>query len=252
MAKKPVIRQAPCNKCLRSTRQEVVWEERRPGSEADEHGRIYIEWNDSYAVMKCMGCEDIRLRHSHWFSEETGDDGEPIVHVEYYPATVTRQKPIWRREIFPYNDAVVSQLSPLFDEVYAAHSSGLFRIAVMGIRALSEKIMVDQVEDRGTFASTMEAFFSAGYVAPRQQELFKGVLIEAGHAAMHRNFEPASRDVDTLLDVLEGIVETIYYQPARADAIKKKIPADTRRARKRQAAVADEHSTVPPASGTEK
>ncbi|HET6407816.1 MAG TPA: DUF4145 domain-containing protein [Chthoniobacteraceae bacterium] len=123
---------------------------------------------------------------------------------------------------------VVNELNPLFDEIYSAHAAGAFALATMGIRALTEKIMVEQVGDKGTFAKTIEAFFAKGFIAPIQQEHFRSVLVEAGHAAMHRSFRPAREDVETLLDLVEGLVDAIYYQPLRASAVGQKLPPDTR------------------------
>lgn len=150
------------------------------------------------------------------------------MHRDYFPPTVTRRKPLWCRDILPFVSTVINDLNPLFEEVYSAHASGAFALAVMGIRALTEKIMVEQVEDQGTFAKTVDAFFAAGFIAPIQQHPFKSVLIEAGHAAMHRSFQPNHNDVETLLDLVEGLVESIYYQPLRADAVGRKLPPDTR------------------------
>lgn len=70
----------------------------------------------------------------------------------------------------------------------------------------------------------MEAFFSEGFVARKQQKLFKETLIEAGHAAMHRGFQPNAETVNTLLDIIEGIIHTIYYQPLIASQVDETIP----------------------------
>jgi hypothetical protein len=130
---------------------------------------------------------------------------------------------------------VTNDLNPLFDEIYSAHASGAFTLAAMGIRALTEKIMVEQVGRHTTFAATVEAFFQAGFVAPIQQDRFRNVLVEAGHAAIHRNFNPSREDVETLLDLVEGLVEAIYFQPLRTQAVGDKLPPDTRPRRGRGA-----------------
>jgi hypothetical protein len=213
---------------LRKTNHIVRWEENRPWHDVlDEKEGAYIGGADTYAVFECAGCGKVRLLHSHWFSEDMDGEGDPIIRQDYYPPTVTRQKPSWRRNVFPWVENV-EELNPLFDEVYSAHAAGAFTLATMGIRALTEKIMVEQVGDKGTFAKTVEAFFQAGFVAPIQQSLFSSVLIEAGHAAMHRSFRPSPEDVETLLDLVEGLVDQIYYQPLRAGAVGKRLPPDTR------------------------
>jgi hypothetical protein len=73
-----------------------------------------------------------------------------------------------------------------------ALAAGAHRVATMGIRALVERLMIDQVQDKGSFEKNIKAFFDAGHVAPNQQAVFRDTLIEAGHAAMHRDFEPTA------------------------------------------------------------
>lgn len=100
----------------------------------------------------------------------------------------------------------------------------------MGIRALVEQVMIDQVGDKGRFVENIQAFFDAGHVALNQQSMFKDTLIEAGHAAMHRDFQPSADTVNTLLDIIEGIMHSIYYAPMLADNVKKTIPARSKSA----------------------
>lgn len=55
--------------------------------------------------------------------------------------------------------------------------------------------------------------------------MFRDTLIEAGHAAMHRDFEPSADTVNTLLDIVEGIMHSIHYAPMLAEQVNKTIPA---------------------------
>jgi hypothetical protein len=200
----------------------------------DEERGAVIFGRDTYTVLECAGCDEVRFLHSHSFSEDLDGKGEPNRYLDYHPPTVTRQKPLWRRNALPFVLAVVKELNPLLDQVYAAHAAGAFTLAAMGLRALTERIMVEEVGDQGTFGGTVQAFFDAGFVAPVQQHWFREVLVEAGHAAMHRNFKPNREDVETLLDLVEGLINSIYYEPLRAKAVGQKLPPDMRaRSRKK-------------------
>lgn len=229
-------RSAPCNQCLRDTNHWVKWEEHAPWEQIlDEELGHSIDGANTYTLLECAGCNQVRLLHTHWMSEDSDDCGHACIHREYYPPTITRRRPLWRRTLLPFHMVVVDELNPLFDEIYLAHASGAYTLATMGIRAVTEKIMVDQVGDQGTFAKTIETFFARGFIAPVQQKHFRSVLVEAGHAAMHRSFRPKRDDVETLLDLVEGLVEAIYYQPLRAGAVGQKLPPDTRPKRPRRA-----------------
>lgn len=216
-----------CNKCLGWKNHVLVHTEKTSWSEVvdEEYGHT-IDGGDIWDLMRCLGCDAVKLKHSSWFSEATDERGNPAVEVEFFPPTITRQKPQWRRQFFPFN-GYLNTLNGLSDEIYSALAAGSYRLATMGIRALVERVMIDQVGDRGRFVENIQAFFDAGHVAPNQQAMFKDTLLEAGHAAMHRDFEPSADTVNTLLDIIEGIMHAIYYAPMLAERVKKTIPART-------------------------
>lgn len=216
------IVKAHCNKCLRTTNQKVLFAQARSESE-EINEYVTVSGGDRYSLISCAGCDDVRMLHQHWFSEDMDHRGNAIIHSDYYPPSLTRQKPRWMREIIPFH-VIMGEVSGLCDEIYRAIGVGASRLAVMGIRALVEHIMIDKIGDQGTFKKNIAAFFAGGYVAPIQQAIFKDTLIESGHAAMHRGFDPSPEEVGALLDIVEGIVETIYYQPMRVGSLKNNIP----------------------------
>ena len=64
----------------------------------------------------------------------------------------------------------------LVDEVYICLQSECHRAVAMTVRAILEAVMIHRVGDRGGFSAN-------------QRNTIEPVL-EAGHAAIHRNFEP--------------------------------------------------------------
>lgn len=213
-----------CNKCLGWKNHVIVHAEVTNWSDViDEEYGHSIEGGDLWDLMRCLGCDSVKLKHRNWFSEETDERGNQVINTEYFPPTITRQKPQWRRQFLPFN-GYLNNYNGLCDEIYASLAMGSNRLATMGIRALAERLMIDQVGDKGRFDSNIQAFFDAGHVAPNQQLMFKDTLIEAGHAAMHRDFEPSANTVNTLLDIIEGIMHSIHYAPMLAEQVKKTIP----------------------------
>ena len=93
----------------------------------------------------------------------------------------------------------------------------------MGIRALIESVMIDKIEDQGSFYKNLTAFESEGFVSKSQRSVLEPVL-EAGHATIHRSFNPSREDIVTCLDVAEGIIEAIYINEDRAAALSRKVP----------------------------
>jgi Domain of unknown function (DUF4145) len=214
-----------CNQCLGLKNHVIVHSEQtRWDEQIDENPPVFIDGGDIWDLMRCLGCDAVRLKHRSWFSEATDESGNPAIEVEFFPPTITRQKPQWRRQFLPFSQ-YLNSLNGLSDEIYGALAAGSYRLATMGIRALAERVMIEQIGDKGRFVDTVQAFFEAGHVAPNQQEIFKNTLIEAGHAAMHRGFEPSADTVNTLLDIIEGVIHSIHYAPMLAAQVRKTIPS---------------------------
>lgn len=215
--------QVHCNKCLGERNHKIVFFEQKDwDSEIDANGNGWYG-GEIWALLRCLGCESTRLRHQSWHSEDTDVDGTPNTYTNFYPPSVTRQKPIWQSEFFTFA-LEQFELNGLSDEIYDALGVGAYRLATMGIRALVERIMIHAVGDKGSFERNISAFFSEGYVAPKQQDIFRYTLIEAGHAAMHRSFKPSAEVVNTLLDIVEGMMRSIYYEPMVAEQVNEAIP----------------------------
>lgn len=97
----------------------------------------------------------------------------------------------------------VRKFEDLLWEVYGATRNDLPRLAMMGIRALLEQVMIIKIGDKGTFSANLSAFYEAGYVSWVQFEAINRIL-DAGHAAMHRGYVPKEEHLNTALDVIEG------------------------------------------------
>jgi len=180
-----------------------------------------VTGGDTYATLKCCGCEQIKLRHSKWCSED--DHYDPPAPT-YYPPAIFRPNPKWLADLARELKKDDGFIETLLNEIYVALQSNLPCLATMGVRALLERIMISKTTDLGTFAKNMSEFERLGFVSKIQRERLDAIL-EAGHAAMHRGFEPDTKDVVTLLDITEHIVETVFLHEGKVEKLKKKIPA---------------------------
>ncbi|MDD2769783.1 MAG: DUF4145 domain-containing protein [Methylococcus sp.] len=100
-------------------------------------------------------------------------------------------------------------------EIYSSLKAGNFRLAVLGVRALLEQVMIENVADQRTFTQNLEAFERAGFISRIQREAL-GPIIEAGHASMHRGFKATEAEINAILDVTENVVESIYVAKGKA------------------------------------
>jgi hypothetical protein len=57
-------------------------------------------------------------------------------------------------------------------------------------------------------------------------------ILGAGHAAIHRGWEPTNSDIEPLLDIAESLIEEAYLHEARASDLDKNVPKRPRQEQK--------------------
>lgn len=217
------IRKAHCNNCGGIRNHRILYDENQRWEEVVEN-QYEIYGEDTFTLLKCEGCESITLLHEDWFSEATDEQGHPYVNETYYPPAISRPEPRWlhslRNPLAPEDQQLVWSL---LNEIYRALHNNCLRLAVMGARALLEQIMLSKVEDQGTFGSNLDAFEASGHLS-RQQRASIEPILEAGHAAIHRGFNPTTEDVNTVIDVTESIVESTFVHTEKVLQLASRVP----------------------------
>jgi hypothetical protein len=93
----------------------------------------------------------------------------------------------------------------------------------MGIRAILEIVMRNKVGEQATFGAFVDEFQKAGYLSSRQALTLASIL-EAGHAATHRAWEPTDKDIAILLEITEAVIATTYLHEKSAQALEERVP----------------------------
>lgn len=214
---------AHCNSCLGERNHIELHNEKSDWAELYEPG-ITISGGETYQMLKCCGCDSVKLRHRHWMSEQSDEHGRPYVSESYYPPASSRSEPIWLSDLeFPFDDGGHHFIAQLLKEIYSATHNNSRRLAVMGIRSLLEHIMISQSGDQHSFSKNLDKFQSDGFLSAQSRQLIEPIL-EAGHATMHREFQPSSEDVQTALGIAESLVESIYVHSKQALKLQNRVP----------------------------
>jgi hypothetical protein len=201
---------AHCNSCCRKTKHQIVATEKITDDDEIE-GIGSITLIDTYQMLKCKGCETVKLRHLNWFSVFPEEE-----NIYCYPPDVSRRLPRWESEI-PTN------IRDMLRETYnALHGDGR-RLALMGARTVLDMVMLDKIGDIGNFFQKLEALEAAGFIGRRQREYLDAAL-NAGHAAAHRGHNPKATQVNQVMDIIENLLEGIYVLEEAADDLKKATP----------------------------
>jgi len=207
------ITRTHCNKCGHRTNHDIIAAEMQEDLRKEVNGS---SWRDFYEMLKCRGCDNVTVRHSFGYEN---------VEIIHYPPAIHRRTPLW-------TDAVVVEIGlfpipapvcALMREIYTAVQNDSRRLAAMGIRAALEQVMIDGVGDQGRFAANVDAFQKKGYLSTRQALVLSSIL-DAGHATTHRGWEPTNDHIDTLLDITESIIESVYLHESRIRALDRDVP----------------------------
>lgn len=210
---------AHCNTCGGERNHKVLCREESSWEEEDNHA-----WgNDEYEMLKCCGCGSIKLRNREFSSYNYDENGDMVPHTSYYPPPIFRPRPSWFFDLMLEVNFEEGNIYDLLGEIYVALHNGQRSLAAMGIRALLENVMIEKVGDKGTFAANLRAFEAEGYVSRIQRERLD-IILEAGHAAMHRLYKPSKEDLVTLVDIAESIVESLYIHGSKVERLKKAVP----------------------------
>lgn len=198
------IKKLYCNNCSCETRHSVLFYKRKDEVDEEQNQIIWYE-EDNYYFSECMGCENITLYIETKFSG-MGDD---FVATQF-PPKIIRKEPKWLFKID--GEGIVFEPSSkveLFREIYIALKNNMPRLAIMGVRALLEVVMIESIGDQGTFMKNLTKLKADGYISGYQHDAINKV-IDAGHASMHRSYKASISEIFSIMDITENIIESIY------------------------------------------
>lgn len=200
-----------CNSCGRDTRHAIRSSHTAVRDDLIEGapGETFEE-KTTLEILQCLGCEELSVRES----AEHEAFGTAI--PRFYPPRISRRTPPWTSKLPQAISAVVH-------EVYRALQADSPRLATIGARTVVDLVILDKVDDVGSFAEKLTALESQGYVGRRNREFISAAL-EAGSAAAHRGVAPDIADLNRVMDIVESLLESVYVLEDAADRLRQAIP----------------------------
>lgn len=217
-AKLPKTSRVHCNACRQTTNRRLL----KAFAHVEEDEATGFEWETEYQMLQCLGCNEVVLRRKSWFSE----DPEP--EISYFPPRASRWLPAWHY-LLP------KAIRELLSELYNALQAGSLSLAMMGARAIIETAMVHKVSDQGAFSETLGAMETEGYLS-RSSRKYLEVALDAGSASMHRAHRPNAEQMDTVMDIVENFLLSLFALEKQTNALKDAIPPRPPRRKKPQGA----------------
>ncbi len=195
-----------CNQCGHKTRHdEVHSHEYNVHDEVSDRSMI-VTWT----LRKCCGCGEIHALHCVRHVDF------PQAEVRYYPSREMRRLPKW-------SETLPDHGRTLLEEVYSAMHNGNLCLATMGARALMDLAFLTSVGDRGNFKAKLDAMINGGFLAPNDRDVIEAAL-DTGNAASHRGHKPDARQFEMVMDIVEHLLEDVFYLQNLGSGLKQAIP----------------------------
>jgi hypothetical protein len=210
------------------------------------HGTVYKawEWEDkqyghsmnggvNHCLLECRGCETVFYETSSWNSEdvdywydsEGNTQGEAAREIQTYPKPEAKDKPVW----FDAMQKADPQLHNILNQMYVAHDNHAHILTAIGLRtALDRATEVLGIDPAKTFDEKLNELRDGGWIGQTERDIL-GVVTDAGNAAAHRGWEPASAEITELLSSLEVFLHRAFIVGQKALSIKSSIPAKPKR-----------------------
>ena len=212
-----------CNSCM-GKRKHFIRGEHSSTRYSDDSS---VSLTELMQIVECCGCENLAfVKHSH-FSE---DD-------EYYEDPVTGQDklgPLWVESIYPpatYR-APPTWLAGLPDptlqniarEIYKSLETESYFLATFGSRTLIDRLIVLTVGNKDSFDKGLNALQAEEKISLQERIVLEPV-IQAGHAAAHRGWEPSKDQLEVILDTVEGLIQRLLVLPSLSEKLEEAVPS---------------------------
>lgn len=142
----------------------------------------------------------------------------------YYPPAILRNEPGWMVKWWISSGQGGNAAITICREVYRALQNEQPHLAVMGVRAVLELVMVEKVgSDQQSFGKNLDSLYEAGHVSRLQKDRLKSVL-DVGSATIHRGHTPSKEDINTCVDIMEHVIESLYIHEDDVKRMAERVP----------------------------
>ena len=206
----------PCSECGGSDRNHRIHHELRE-SITDEY-QYYGEYH--HQLLRCMGCGTVRYRR--FIMDEYHRDeisGRPEPHrQEIFPTPTQGQR---HSSLAQPNAALIpAHVLKMYEETLSALNAAALTLAGGGLRATVEAICRNQGIASGNLEKKIDSLVQKQLLTSSQAELLHEERY-IGNAALHELTTPSTVDIEDGLQIVEGLINTIYILPEKAKRLKK-------------------------------
>ncbi|HUI14052.1 MAG TPA: DUF4145 domain-containing protein [Xanthobacteraceae bacterium] len=217
-------REGHCPTCGSDRSCNILASHREVGE--DEETGVWAE--TTHYILECGGCKTVFFQEVSLCSEDYEDDGRPIKTVTHYPAPEKRKRPGW---FSPFD--LDLDLYSLLEETYNSLNADARVLSATGARTVFDRASeLLKIDPALPFKAKLDLLQDRGHISPSERANLD-VLTDAGGAAAHRGWKPTTRQLDTIMTIVETFVHRKFVLDAEAKRLKAQIPRRQRRKRRR-------------------
>lgn len=173
-----------------------------------------------HRLVECGGCETIKYVTSE-YSEYQGDAQERDFKV-YPDAPGTTQR---RSSAFTRLDKEIPlSVGKMYMETIDALNAGIRTLAGGGLRATVEAICMHSGIKANNLEKKIDELANQNLLTKAQADLLHEERY-IGNAALHEMETPSVQDIEDGLEIVEGLMKTIYILPSKAERLKERREA---------------------------
>ena len=213
MLKRPQSVKAPCEKCSCTTNHDILFEFDNSGQNED------IIWWEYYQVIRCRGCESIAFRKTSSSTEDLDSHGSPIKDVGIYPPRIANRRLIKGYWYLP------EKVRTVYLEIHKALAMGAVILGGIGIRAIVEAVCKDRCPTGKNLEKKIDALAQNGYLSKDRADFLHGTRL-MGNIAAHEVTPPKTEVLETALDIVDNLLQTVYILPKKRELLPEKKDSD--------------------------
>jgi hypothetical protein len=177
-----------------------------------------VHTHEYHRFVQCMGCESLKyvtsredLTVDEHYREETD--------IKVFPDA---PGPESKREagFDPSEGDIPKTVWKMYSETLQALNAGILTLAAGGLRATVEAICLDKGLASGTLQKKIDELAGQDLLTVSQAELLHEERY-LGNAALHELETPPSAAIEDGLQIVEGLINTIYILPIKAERLRK-------------------------------
>jgi len=207
-----------CNKCGRIINHKILVNYYVSGTEVlcsdfdFRYGRrdYTADYKNDYQIIECFGCNSITYRTDRYFSEVQDDDNDGTWE-ERFPTKNEKQKKNYKH--------LPPTLMKIYEEVIVAYNHDCFILCSAGVRAMIDGICTDKGITDGSLQNKIEKMREEKFINPQHENILHKLRF-LGNEALHALQSPSQEEINTAVDIIEHIIESLYEILGKAEILR--------------------------------